>query len=163
MQIGILKHPEQKGFNDMTRVEKRGFLANDLIDRMIRIEQRVRASMGEGSLSYNQTNYFKELHPEERARFVNFLNKKEKRKKWKFLPFLVIAGIGIFSGSRITGNVIGDSGSVSIIDWLLLGFFVISVIVYSLHVISERKRFERLDRHFKVLDRIVYKRKFRKN
>ena len=67
MQFSILKKPQQKEFTEMSKTEKKSFLASDLIERMIRIEQKVRGSMGEGIIPYQQTEYFKELTPNEKA------------------------------------------------------------------------------------------------
>ncbi len=162
MQIGIFKKPEKREFSDMTKSEKRNFLACDLIERMIRIEQKVRGSMGEGIVPYYKTEYFKELHPNEKTRFLDYLNKKETKKKWRFLPFVLIPGIGSLLGIRITGNAINESQQIQPINLILLGIFLIAIIAYWIYVLSQRKRLKRLDRHFKVLENIIERRKSRK-
>lgn len=162
MQIGLFKKPEQKEFCDMGKTEKKNFLACDLIERMIRIEQKVRGSMGEGVVPYQQTEYFKELHPNEKTRFVDYLKSKETKKKWKFLPFVLIPGVGALIGMRVTGNVVAEEQSIQPLNLFLLGVFLVAVIAYWIYVLSKRKRFNRLDRHFKVIERIISKRKLRK-
>jgi len=161
MQIGIFKKPQQKEFCDMGKAEKRNFLACDLIERMIRVEQKVRGSMGEGVVPYQQTEYFKELHPSEKVRFMDYLKKKEVKKKWRFLPFVLIPGIGAFIGTRVTGNVVAEETGVQPINLLLLGIFLVAIIAYWIYVLSKRRRYNRLDKHFKVIDRILAKRKLK--
>lgn len=162
MQLGFLNKPKQKEFCEMNKSEKRGFLACDLIERMIRVEQKVRGSMGEGVVPYYKTEYFKELHPGEKAKFLEYLKKKETKRKWKFLPFVIIPGVGAFLGLRITGNAIVGDQSIQPANLILLGIFLAVVIVYWIYVLSKRKRFKRLDKHFKVIDNIVAKRKLQK-
>lgn len=160
--FGLVKKPEQKEFCEMGKTEKRNFLACDLIERMIRIEQKVRGSMGEGVTPYYKTEYFKELHPNEKTKFVEYLKKKEKRKKWRFLPFVVLIGAGAFVGLRITGNVVAGEEAIPTSNLALLAVFLMAVIVYWVYVLSKRKRIKRLERHFKVIEHIVAKRKLRK-
>lgn len=162
MQIGIFKKPEQREFKDMGKIEKRNFLACDLIERMIRIEQKVRGSMGDGIVPYYKTEYFKELHPNEKTRFMDYLKQKETKKKWKFLPFLLIPGVGSFLGLRLTGNVVGEGQRIQPLNLVLLGLFLVAVVVYWLYVLSKRNRLQRLDKHFKVLEHIIDKRKLKK-
>lgn len=162
MQLNIFKKPEQREFCDMNKSEKKNFLACDLVERMIRVEQKVRGSMGEGIVPYNQTEYFKELHPDERKRFSEYLKKKDQKRKWKFLPFVVLLGCGAFIGTRITGNVVGAEKAIPPINLFLLAIFLIGIVCYWIYVLSKRKRINRLDRHFKVIENIVKKRKSRR-
>jgi len=118
--------------------------------------------MGEGIVPYYKTEYFKELHPNEKTRFLDYLNKKETKKKWRFLPFVLIPGIGSLLGIRITGNAINESQQIQPINLILLGIFLIAIIAYWIYVLSQRKRLKRLDRHFKVLENIIERRKSRK-
>ncbi|MEI7719571.1 MAG: hypothetical protein WCI72_06895 [archaeon] len=162
MQIGIFKKSEQKDLCDMNKTEKKCFLACDLIERMIRIEQKVRGSMGEGLVPYYKTEYFKELHSSEKNKFLEYLKGKEVKKKWKFLPFVLIPGLGSFIGLKVTGNVIAEEQGIQPINLILLGVFLVAVVAYWIYVLSKRRRFKRLDRHFNVLERIIAKRKLRR-
>jgi hypothetical protein len=162
MQLGILKKPEQKEFSEMGKTEKKNFLACDLIERMIRIEQKVRGSMGDGIVPYQQTEYFKELTPSEKRKYIGYLGKKEKKKKWKFLPFVLIPGAGAFIGLRLTGNAVSEGQSLQPANLILLGAFLVAVIVYWIYVLLQRKRYKRLDRHFKVIEHIISKRRANK-
>ena len=162
MRIGIFKKPEQMEFKDMTKPEKKNFLANDLVERMIRIEQKVRGSMGEGVVPYYQTEYFKELHPDEKKTFLEYLKKKEVKRKWKFLPFVLLVGAGTFIGTRFTGNVIAEEPSIQPVNLILLGIFLVVVISYWIYILSIRKRFNKLNKHFQVIENIIDRRKLKK-
>jgi hypothetical protein len=162
MQLNIFKKPVQKEFTEMTKSEKKDFLACDLIERMIRIEQKVRGSMGDGIVPYYKTEYFKELHASEKARFLEYLKNKEKNKKWRFLPGFLMIASGALIGSRITGNVVATEKNVPLVNWALLGVFLLVVIVYWIYVLTKKRRIKRLDKHFKVIENIIDKRKFKK-
>ena len=162
MELSFSQKPQQKEFSQMTKPEKKSFLANDLIERMIHVEQRVRGSMGEGVVPYYQTNYFKELHPEEKRRFIAFLKTKQVRKKWRFLPWVIILGFGAFAGFKFTGNAIVTGGSFSSLDLGLIGIFILAVVFYLLHVSKKKERARKLDRHLAVIDNILAKRKLKR-
>lgn len=162
MQSSLFSKPVQKEFSQMTRPEKKSFLANDLIERMIHVEQRVRASMGEGAIAYYHTNYFKELHPTEKKRFIDYLKSKQVRQKWKFLPWVLLVVLGLFAGSRFTGNAIAVNGSISWVDFALIGIFILALIFYVSHLAAQKKRMDRLNSHLKVIDNILTKRKFKR-
>jgi hypothetical protein len=162
MQLSLFKKPEQKEFYQMTKPEKKVFLANDLIERMIHVEQKVRASMGEGAIAYYHTNYFKELHPTEKKRFIGYLKSKQVKQKWRFLPWVVLAVLGLFVGSRFTGNAIAVNGSVSWIDFTLIGVFILVLVFYISHLSAQKKRMNRLNSHLKVIDNILTKRRLKR-
>lgn len=162
MQLSLFKKPAQKEFSEMTKPEKKSFLANDLIERMIHIEQKVRGSMGEGVVPYYHTNYFKELKNEEKRRFVSYLKSKEVKRKWRFLPWVVILGFGAFAGFKFTGNAVASGGSISVLDMVLVLAFVVAIVFYSLHIANEKKRWQRLEGHFGVIEDILRKRRLKR-
>jgi len=162
MQLSLFKKPEQKEFYQMTKPEKKIFLANDLIERMIHVEQKVRGSMGEGAIAYYHTNYFKELHPVEKKRFIDYLKSKQTRQKWKFLPWVFLIVLGLFAGSRFTGNAIAVNGGVSWADFVLIGVFIIALIFYVSHLAAQKKRMNKLNSHLKVIDNILTKRRLKR-
>ena len=63
----------------MKKPEIKIFLANDLVERMIRIEQRLRDSLGEKQVPFYQTEYYKGLDGHQKEKFKEYLKKKEKR------------------------------------------------------------------------------------
>jgi hypothetical protein len=157
--MSIFKKEEQLNLKNMPKKEKRSFLNNDLIERMIRIEQKLSGSCGGGFVPYSQTEYFKSLNDQQKAGYKKYLESKEKRKKWKFLPFTLIIIVGIFMGSRLTGNVVGSSEPMSFTNIVLMGILLLVVLIYLEILISERNRWKRMEKHFSVLEKIVYKRK----
>lgn len=162
MQLSLFKKPKRKEFCEMTKPEKKNFLANDLIERMIHVEQRVRGSMGEGVIPYYHTNYFKELRNEEKKKFVSYLKSKEVKRKWKFLPWVIIIGFGIFSGFRLTGNAIAGQSNVSILDISLVSAIILIAVFYAFHVANEKKRWKKMEGHFDVIEGVLRKRRLNK-
>lgn len=162
--LNIFKRKEpQMEFVDMTRNEKKNFLANDLIERMIRVEQRLRVSFGDKEIPYYQTQYFKELRPEEKIRFTKYLKGKEKNKRLGLFSFSIVALFSLVVFFRVTGNVVLGQNYFSWMDILLV--FVVLVIVGVLfsHIHYKKTRKSRMDKHFLVLEKIITKRKYRKS
>jgi hypothetical protein len=162
MQLGLIQKPEQREFSDMTKPEKKSFLANDLIERMIHVEQKVRGSMGEGVVPYYQTNYFKELHPNEKSKFIAYLKSKKVKQKWKLFPWVLILGFGAFAGFNFTGNAIAQNGSVTLLDMGLIGIFIVTLLFYVFHIAHRKERARRLDRHVAVIDGILARRRLKR-
>ena len=69
---------------------------------------------------------------------------------------------GALIGSRITGNVVATEKSVPLVNWVLLGVFLLIVIIYWVYVLTKKRRIKRLDKHFKVIENIIDKRRFKK-
>jgi len=159
MQFSLFKKPEKREFCDMSKNERKVFLANDLIERMVRIEQKLRASFGEGALPYSQTQYYKELREDEKKRFKKYIDTKDKNRKWKIFSITALAGFGMFSFSRITGNVIASTGEVSILDVAMVSAFILIVVILGIHALLEKNRWKRMERHFNVLEEMLIKRK----
>jgi uncharacterized membrane protein (DUF485 family) len=153
---------KKKDFPDMKKPEKKTFLANDLIERMIRIEQRVRASFGEGVVPYYKTDYFVELTSDEKNQFKRYLERKEKRKKWWGIFLFALFFSGAIAGFRLTGDVIAEKVQVEMINVaILLGILVI-VVLSSIYFLAKRKRRKRFDGHFGVLEHIIRKRNLKR-
>ena len=157
--LTLFKKPEKKDFCDMSKDERKVFLANDLIERMVRIEQRVRASFGEGAVAYYQTQYFKELRDDEKKRFRRYLETKEKNRKWKLFFLSIVLGFGFFSGLRITGNAIASGGDISILNMVAISLFIIVAIVLAFHAMLKKHRWKKMEGHFNVLENILVNRK----
>lgn len=146
----------------MTKSEKKEFLANDLIERMIHVEQKVRGSMGEGVVPYYQTNYFKELRAEEKKRFISYLKSKKVKQKWRLFPWVLILGFGAFAGFNFTGHAISENTGVNLLDIGLIGIFAVVLMFYVFHIAHKKERARKLDRHLAVIDNILAKRKTRR-
>jgi len=160
--LNVFKKPEpQKEFCDMTQIERKNFLANDLIERMVRIEQRLRVSFGDKEVPYNQTQYFKELRPDEKERFTKYLKSKDKNKKLKWFSFALFSALSTSVFFRVSGNVIALNGFFSWTDLALVVAVVIIAVILFFHFKHGKKRKKIADKHFLVLEKIIMKRKHR--
>ncbi len=149
MQIEILK----------TKKDKEEFLENDLIDRIIKIEQKISAKFGK-FINYEDTFFYKNLTPKNRERYKKYLNKK-RRKKLVFGSIFLLPLFGLFFlSNNITGNVIAEKTGDSFFSFIqifllgfLFGFFGFILLKYLLNL-RRRKRFEPL---FNPLEKIKKK------
>jgi len=152
-----------KQLTKMSKEEKKIFLSMDLIERLIRLEQRVSASFGKFIPDY-KTKYFKKLPKEEKKEFARYL-KKNKRKKYLLgcsLLFLV-GGAIFFRGILITSRIIESSSKIenNFFTYLILACLLVFVLIVVLSLLSYRKREKRIKGHFDVIDNL-YMRKLKK-
>lgn len=133
----------------MSKKEKEDFLSNDIIERLIRVEQRVSKKFGE-EVDYDKTEYYKSLSKKEKKDFENYKKTKNVKKLIVMVlllfPFLAIGMVGF----NFTGNVVSDEigffgGGFSFI----IGFILIVVLFLSLFKVIKKRN--RLDRHCDVL------------
>ena len=75
-------------FKLMSKKDKKDYLSNDLIERIIRIEQRVSARFGK-IVSYSSTEYYKSLTNEQKSLFEKYLKSKKKKKLFFSSMFLL--------------------------------------------------------------------------
>lgn len=160
--MNLFKKEQPQSFNTMSRKEKKGFLANDLIERMIRIEQKLTGSFGGGFVPYYQTEYFKGLSEYEKNSFKKYLAAKEKRKKWRFLPWMGVILAGLFLSTKMTGNAIAGE-SIGTTNLLLAGIFILGILIYIAVFALQMHRWNRLERHFSVIEKIISKRRFKRD
>ena len=146
---------ETKELNEMTFKEKKNFLSNDLIERMIAVEQRVSAHFGE-IIPYYKTEYYKSLNPVEKKRFEKSLSNKKLKLFWISLVLLPLFFFLIVNLS-ITGNVISDSPAISNLNLIFLMFFFAFLLVFAGKTILNNQRMKRLDRHILLLERLISK------
>ncbi len=135
----------------MSKPARKDFLSNDLIERMIRVEQRVSAHFGT-FLKYYQTDYYKSLSPHEKDNFKRYLDNKQK---WKMLVSLALAipilVLGLLNIS-FTGNVVKDNfGEFVFIDYLLMAFVFGFAVYFVISKIRKNCRRRRFNEHFKIL------------
>lgn len=147
-----------KEFSEMTKKEKKDFLSNDLVERLIRLEQRVSASFGQ-FVPYPETEYFKSMSEQEKKQFVKYL-KKNKKKKYLFgsFFFFLLAGAIFFNGT-FTANVVKNTFNVSNIIisniFLVLFFaFLLGIVIYRFFPKMRKKR---IDGYFGILDKLYLK------
>jgi hypothetical protein len=122
----------------MSKPEKKEFLSNDFIARMIRLEQRVSASFGE-VIPYNKTKYYQSLTESERKKFEAYLKTKIGSKFLLLFVGLFFVGGFLLKGS-MTGNVIGSSDGFSWEGLILIFLSFIGLgFLLTRHITKKRK------------------------
>ncbi|OYT35845.1 hypothetical protein B6U91_02355 [Candidatus Pacearchaeota archaeon ex4484_71] len=144
----------------MSKREKKKFLSNDFIDRMIQVERNVSASLGEKK-EYFETEYYNSLNNSQKRLYQSFLKSKISKRTWLFYGMIVSSIlIPFFKTNNLTGGAVGTKvgtdGFVSFIPLILLGVFVGIFLVFS---IRERIKEKRVTRHTKIVDEIIRKKR----
>jgi hypothetical protein len=144
----------------MNKQEKKEFLSNDLIARMIRLEQRVSASFGE-VVPYNKTKYYLNLTESEKKSFNQYLHSKLGSKFVLSSLLGLFIFLGFFAKGVLTGNVVGSTrnmqyGGIIVAIFALIGFIIF--MIYKLHKRRREKMFESV---LNLFDRSIKKRKNR--
>lgn len=135
--------------------EKKDFMDSDLVDRLIKIEQKISVKYGK-FLKYNQTVCYKELDNEDKKRYKKYLNNKKKKE----LTLSILLGLSLFTvlffNAGFTGNVIGiDNKSNNVIIFsILLIVLVLLIIAYFVFKKLKNKKYNPL---FKPLENIAFK------
>jgi hypothetical protein len=129
-----------KDLQEMTQYEKKAFLQNDLVERMVRIEQAVSGQMGK-KITHHETDFFKELSDEEKKEFNKHLNSKKRKNVGKML--LLILPLATFGLMRfnVTGNAIRDSTGAEPYwwGWVALGIFIVfGIFMWTSHLLKMR-------------------------
>jgi uncharacterized membrane protein (DUF485 family) len=144
--------------------QKKQFFSMDLAERMIRVEQHISSTFNK-PVTYEQTEYFKSLSPQQKTEFKNYLKNKNK-KKFMFFLFLFVLPVFIFSILNInfTGNVISENSGHAglIISWIAIGIIAVAVLVYIIELIFKRRSHKTFKRHSRVLQEIYLRKKFHK-
>ena len=151
---------KKKSFKKMTSAEKSKFLRNDLIERLIRVEQRVAASFGE-QLRYDQTKYFKSLSEQEKKSFEKYLKEKGKKHLWVVVILILIGGLFFYQG--ITGRVVGSNEETTWIEISSILFIITLSYILSIYLILKNIKRKRLYNHFNVLDNFISEKYLVKN
>ncbi len=127
---------EPSTFEGMTKSQKKEFLSNDLVERMIRIEQKVSSHVGKPT-HYKSTQYYKSLTEHQRHTFEKYLKHKDKKLFFlSCLTFLSLLGLG-----GITGNVVLSLSSSGLrIGSLVAILLCLLLIAYILIRIYEKKK-----------------------
>lgn len=152
------RRKKDKEFGEMSKRERKEFLSNDVIERMIRVEQRVSASFGE-PVPYNETHYYKGLSKKEKENFEKYLRKRKRRRF--LIPAVLLISLIVFllSGTEFTGRVIEESTGLEEFSLRLFSvlFFLIAVFLSILFLILRKRKEKRFERNFEVIDEILFK------
>lgn len=140
-----------------TEQERKEFLENDFVDRLVRIEQRVSAKYGK-LIKYTETYCYKNLAPENKKRYDSYL-KSKKKKRFAFAASLAIPLLGVLSLSNgITTNVVkegvGESSYqlLTIVSISFLAGLLVGAAIFTLVKIRRERRFGPL---FKPLENLA--------
>lgn len=161
-EFKVIPRKSKEEFEGMTKKEKKDFLSNDLIERMIRVEQRVSAHFGRPVL-YNQTEYYKSLSQTEKENFEKYLRDKSKKKIFRIFFFLIPVAILFFINANFTGNVVRENfGRISLVNYTLLFFMSCFFIFFIFLWRSKRLRNKKYQEHFNLLENIYSRKRFLK-
>lgn len=161
-EFKVIPRKSKEEFENMTKKEKKDFLSNDLIERMIRVEQRVSAHFRRPVL-YNQTEYYKSLSQTEKENFEKFLKNKSRKKIFKIFLFLLPAAILFFINANFTGNVVRENfGEISLVNYALLSLISCLFIFNAFLWAGRRSRNKKYQEHFNLLENIYSRKRFLK-
>lgn len=155
---------EQVNFQELPKKEKKELLSMDLIERMIRVEQRVAASFGQ-YIPYNKTEYYRSLSGSERNKFEEYLKNKKNKKYIALIGFSSVFAIFIASKISFTGNAIksiAGNSTLGIIQITSLAAGIGIIAAAFLLSSSKKKRMEKFESHYKVIDDILIRKKLTK-
>ena len=138
----------------MKKSEKEEFLSNDLIERLIRVEQKVSLKFGK-NIPYQKTNYYLGLSSIQKSHFEKYL-KNKKNKKWSvvgFLAFLFI--LTLFANLSFTGNAIRENFSGYSFNYFLIILLIFLICFFVLNHFSNKKRHKRLTSYENIIPNII--------
>jgi hypothetical protein len=141
----------------MTPLEKKNFLQNDLIERMIRIERSVFKDIK--GKPFRESSFYKELSIEDKKSFNKYLNDKKKKSFSKLVLLLSPLFAFMLMRFNITGNIIRDSTGVEPYWWGLVAlgiFLIIGAFMFTSYLLGRRME-RRLKGHEKDLVKRVGK------
>lgn len=144
---------------NMSKLEKEEFISNDLIERMIKIEQKISAKFHK-PLNYEETEYYKSLTNPQRNSFEKYLKKKDVRKGI-FASILFLSLILVFVlNSNITGNVIGERinyENMRVLSKVFVVLFLVGLIGAVLNFFKLKRTKKKYKDNFNVLENLAYK------
>lgn len=149
----LLKNKNKpESFEGMSQKEKKEFLSMDLIERLIRIEQRVSAKFHK-FVRYNETEYYKSLPEQKKKEFEKYLKRKKINKIFTILALLAPWILLTIFKFGISGRVVdNDTFSNASLEWTSIGLFVFILFCLMIKAVSSPKRAEKINSHFKILE-----------
>lgn len=145
---------QNENLSEMSKKKKKEFLSTDLIDRMIRVEQRVASSFGE-HIPYNKTEYYKNLRESEKLSFNKFLKRKEMRKPLITLFLLLCFISPIFLKIKFSGGIVNENlQNPFLLDGVFILFLLGFIFVLFISVILQKTKKRKFEKYFNILDKI---------
>jgi len=143
-------------FSKLSKKDKKTFLAMDMIERLIRVEQTVSNHFNK-QLCYKDTLYFKGLCAKEKEEYEGYLKNKRKNKFLVLSSLILIpvllAGLINFN---LTGNVIQEDLGVSLLD-IIIGvsslIVILIIIIYLRKGVRDRRFEKKADHIYKIYRR----------
>ena len=156
------KKSGKKDFKKMSKKEKKEYLSNDFIERMVRIEQRAFSSFGE-YVPYKKTKYYDSLTIDEKKGFENYIKKgRNKTQLFSFLFLLFLISF-VFIKAEFTGNAVNNfvgEQNYSLVSGSLFWIFLFLSFIAILSFIFKRLKKRRFEKHFKILDEFALREKY---
>ena len=154
-------NPRKDKLMSMTKKQKKDFLSNDFIDRMIKVEQRVSSSFGEW-IKYKDTKCYMNLTHLEKDKYEKFLHSKKNR--WRVILILICISLValVFLSPGFTGNTINDSigpRTSSFATSAVLIFVLVGLLFVGISFIIRKRKELRFNKKFSVIDDIVSKKR----
>lgn len=149
-------------FKEMSKKEKKNFLSNDFIERMIRVEQRVQSSFGE-HIPYNKTKYYESLTKREKENFKKYLKNKKKKKPFLIIPLFLAIVLALFFRVEFTGNVVKEKvgeTSFSLFSNFFILFILGNFLIFLAIFILKKKKKKRFEENFKIIDKVALNKYF---
>jgi hypothetical protein len=146
-----------KKLNKMNEQEKKHFLSMDLIERLIRLEQRVSASFG-NFIPYSKTKYFKNLSKKEKKNFVEYLKRHKRRKYIIGLIFISSLAGAIIFHRILTARVIEGTFNGALFANPFLVFFLIFIVIVTISFLFKKRKEKRFKEHFEIIDKLYLRR-----
>ena len=141
----------------MSKKEKKEFLSNDFIDRMIRVEQRVAQTFGT-NLSYKQTRYYQGLSTQEKQLFDVYM---KGARPMSFLLSVAFISVVLFLLSfrfGLTGLAIAETMDSFIFGMGGVWLFLLFVDLLALFNILKYRRKKHFNKKFDILEEIMLQR-----
>jgi hypothetical protein len=149
-------------FSELSKKEKKDFLSNEMIKRMIGIEQRVCVRFRR-PVRYNETEYYKSLSPVQKKSFHKYLRLEKIKKIVSGIFFFSMLFLLVFINTNITGDIVSipspEKTGISFFLALLVIFFIILAILNFNEKMWKKSRFSE---HEKILENLLYKVKNKK-
>jgi uncharacterized membrane-anchored protein len=137
--------------------ELKRFLAMDMAERLIRVEQNVSSSFNQ-EVPYNKTAYYLSMTSEQKRDFEKFLKNKNKKRMMMFsLFFISLIGMSLL-GSSITGSTILEQNSLNSLSFVEIFFFMIFGILFiyaCYYFISKHLRHKKFEHHSEIIENIM--------
>ncbi len=128
-------------------------------EKLIRVEQQIAATFGK-YISYDKTQFYKDMSPEDKKNFERYMENKQKKKVFSIVG--LIAPLFLFSMLKlnVTGNAIKDTignGASNALGWACIAIFIVGLALFAFASAQNKELSSKADKHSKVFDKILEK------